>query len=428
MIELANKKLLVLGGTSASLALVKEAQRLGVYAIVVDDNESGVAKDIADESFVLSTTDFDGLLKLIKEKEIDGVFCGPSEFNIKNTMKICKMANLPFYISEEQWDMSSDKATFKALCDQHGVPTVPGYDLTEEFLREDLEKIEFPVIVKPVDGSSSVGLTVCWNEEELKRAVPIALENSESKRFIVEKYITNDHGFGCKYIANDGEIYLTGLSDRYTVGEGDGKAMIINVAVYPSKLSDYYIKEINTNAIKMFKAMGIQNGTFFMQALVDHDGKIYFHEMGLRLSGGFSFKMFEITCGFSDMEMMIRYALGEQFATEEEIKKINPYFNGHYVGILCLPLKLGKLKEISGVTEVLNDPTVFDYIQYYHENDEIGPEKMGTLMQLFCRVKILTENKQEFIEKMKWIQETLSITGENGEDMIYRYFDTERLS
>lgn len=428
MVDLKNKSLLVLGGTVASLDLVKEAKKLGAYVVVTDDRKTGVAKDLADESYLVSTTDMDGLKKIIEEKKIDGVFCGPSEFNLKNTMEICEYTNLPFYVTKDQWDLCSNKDTFKELCEKFDVPSVPGYHLTEECLPEDLEKMKYPVIIKPVDGASSRGLSVCWGEEELRAAIPLAIKNSPTRKFIVEKYITNDHGFGCKYIANDGEIYLTGTSDRYTVDTNGGKAMIINLAVYPSKKTDHFIEQINPNAIEMFKSIGIKNGSFFMQAIVDVDGQIYFHEMGLRLSGGVSYKMFEETCGFSDMEMMIRYSLGEKFASDEEIKKINPYFNGHYVGILCIPLREGKLKKISGVQEIQKDSMVFDWIQYYNEEDEIGAEKIGTLMQLFCRIKFFAKSKQELIEKIKWMQNTLQLEDEKGNDMIYRYFDTNRLN
>ena len=47
--SVSGKKLLILGGTSASLDLVKNAKEMGVYTIVVDDREGGVAKKIADE-------------------------------------------------------------------------------------------------------------------------------------------------------------------------------------------------------------------------------------------------------------------------------------------------------------------------------------------------------------------------------------------
>ncbi len=72
-IDVAGKRLLVLGGTTASYDLVKNAKEMGVYTIVTDDCEDRISKKIADESAMVSTTDIDGLVELIKEKNIDGV-------------------------------------------------------------------------------------------------------------------------------------------------------------------------------------------------------------------------------------------------------------------------------------------------------------------------------------------------------------------
>ena len=67
MSELKGKRLLVLGGTSASLDIVKNAKEMGVYTIVTDDQTSGVAKAIADETAMVSTTDMEGLCRLVKK-------------------------------------------------------------------------------------------------------------------------------------------------------------------------------------------------------------------------------------------------------------------------------------------------------------------------------------------------------------------------
>lgn len=426
MIDLKGKKLLVLGGTSSTLELVKEAQKLGVHVTVVDDSETGVSKEIANESYIVSTTDMDNLKKIIEEKEIDGVFTGPSEFNLKNTMKICDILNLPFYVTEKQWDICSNKISFKDLCRSFNVGVVPEYDLTKNCLQEDLDKIKYPVIVKPVDGGGSRGLSICRDEKELKAAIPLALSSSISKKIIVEKYITSDHGFACRYIANDGEIYLTAVNDRYTVDLSGGKAMISSAAIFPSKEIDYFINEINPKIIEMFKSIGIRNGSFFMQALVE-DENIFFHEMGLRLSGGLVYKMFEKTCGFSDLEMMIRYALGEKFATKTEINKINPYFNGYYTGSLNIPLREGIIGRISGIDEIKKDSSILDFVQYYNIGDEIISSDIGTLAQHFCRIKLILKNKEEFIEKINRVQDVLELEDEDGNDMVYRYFDTDRL-
>lgn len=421
------KKLLILGGTSG-LDIVKQARRMGVYCVVADVEETDPAKEAADEAVFLSTIDFDGLVTLVQEKGIDGIFCGPSEFNLQNVLHLSELTGLPFYATREQWDICQNKASFKELCRKFGVPCVPEYEIDEEISAECLSKVRYPVIVKPVDGCSSAGLSICNNQDELLNGIRLAKAKSKSKRLIVEKCITSDYGFGCRYIASNGEIYLSATCDRYTVDEPGGKALISSGAIFPSKKTEEYIEKINPNVITMFKSIGIQNGTFFLQALVDQDdGQIYFHEMGLRLSGGLIYSMLEASCGYNDVQMMIRYALGGPMATEEEIQKIDPYMHGHYVGSLTVPLREGEISFIEGVDEVKSNRNVMGFAQYYEVGNTVRPEYIGTLSQHFCRVKMMTDSIDEYKGMVDWIQNTIKVLDSDGNSMIYGRFDTARM-
>ena len=425
--DVSNKRLLVLGGTSAK-DIVLQAKRLGVYTIVADLDETNVSKKISDEAVLISTTDTDALVKLIKEKRIDGVFSGPSEFNIQQVMKVCHAAGLPFYATKKQWDICQNKASFKELCRRFDVPVVPEYKLSPEILTEELTRVKFPVVVKPVDACSSKGLSVCFDESQLRKAIPLAISASETGRFIVEKCITSDYGFGCRYIANNGDIRLSAVCDRYTVDEFDGKAHISAAAIFPSKKTQAFIQDVNQRIIAMFKSIGLANGTFFMQALVDQeDDQIYFHEMGLRLSGGLIYSMLEASCGYNDVQMMIRFALGGPMAMKEDLSNIDPFMHGHYVGSLTIPLRVGTIGLIEGIEEVRSNPKVTSLVQYYKENDSISPEIIGTLMQHFCRVKMMTSSIEEYQQLISWIQNTIQVRDVEGKDMIYRRFDVNRL-
>ena len=425
--DVSNKRLLVLGGTSAK-DIVLQAKRLGVYTIVADLDETNVSKKISDEAVLISTTDTDALVKLIKEKRIDGVFSGPSEFNIQQVMKVCHAAGLPFYATKKQWDICQDKASFKELCRRFNVPVVPEYKLSPEILTEELSRVKFPVVVKPVDACSSKGLSVCFDESQLRKAIPLAISASETGRFIVEKCITSDYGFGCRYIANKGDIRLSAVCDRYTVDEFDGKAHISAAAIFPSKKTKAFIQDVNQRIIAMFKSIGLANGTFFMQALVDQeDDQIYFHEMGLRLSGGLIYSMLEASCGYNDVQMMIRYALGGPMATLEDIKKIDPGMNGHLMGSITIPMKVGKIAVIEGVDVVREQKQVVGINQYYQIGDEIKESYIGTLSQHFCRVKIMTDSLEEYRNMITFIQQTIKVEDAQGNDLVYRRFDLGRL-
>lgn len=423
------KKLLVLGGTSASVDVIKVAQKEGIYTIVTDNLQGGVAKELADEVATVSTVDIEGLVKLIQEKSIDGVFCGPSEFNLVNAMRTAKVAGLPFYCNEEQWNRCADKAIFKDMCRKHNVPCVPEYELREECWDADVSQIRFPVIVKPVDSCSSRGITVCRSASELKVAYDYALSFSARKKVLVEKFIDNNIALAVRYLVYNGKVYLSLVNDRYTVGVEGGIAMISGFAVYPSVRTDEYIEKVDPYVKNMIADLGIQNGSLFMQALIDKDdNQIYFHEMGLRLSGGLTYKLTEPTTGINDMKMMIRYMVGESFSSEEEMKRVDPYLGGKFTASLCIPLREGKISTIQGVEEVAKNSAVSDVVQYYKEGAIIRKEALGTLDQHFCRVKFVVDSYEEINRMVEYIQKTIKIFDEDGNDMVYMRFDVNRLN
>lgn len=424
---LLNKKLLILGGTSASLDVVRIAKDMGVYTIVTDDRPSGVSKNEADEAYMISTTDMDGLLELIRKNSIDGVFCGPSEFNIFNTMKLCNLARLPFYFTLDQWEACQNKASFKALCKKFGVPCVPDYSIEGDIDTADLAHLKYPVIVKPVDSSGSRGITVCTSADEVRRACAYALSFSKSNSVIIEKYIQNEgDGLSVWYIASNGEAHLSLTGDKYVIDPVNNTALTSAATLYPSKYTEEYIDTIDANVKEMVMSIGLVDGVFFLQALIE-EGNIYFHEMGLRLSGGLIYKITEPTTGVNDVKMMIRYALGGQMCTPAERAKISPYLKGKYGGSLCFPLKAGIISEIDGLEEVKDMGEVSDFIQYHQLGDEIEEDKVGTMSQHFGRIKIIAESKEAVASAMEKVQDILKVKDQNGKNMIYMRFDTNRM-
>lgn len=420
------KKIIVLGGTSASLDVVKNAKKMGIYTIVTDDNPNRVSKEISDDNAMISTTDMDGLKQLIEDKAADGVFCGPSEFNIRNMIKICTGVGLPCYTDMKTWDRCANKDVFKQYCREYQVDCVPEYKITETTQVDELEKLDYPVIFKPVDRCSSIGIHVCNCKEDVKEAFRKAMDASNCKRIICEKYIENDGEiFGVRYFLKDGEAYPYLMIDTYVADPYSRTSLISEVTVTPSKYSDYYMENMDYKVRKMLKGMGLKNGTVFIQAL-PYKGKIYFHEMGYRLSGGMIFKLTEPLMGINDMQMMIRYAVGGEMITEEEIQKIDLTCNGKYGGQLMIPLREGVISRIDGLDEVKRITAVSDFIQYYKENDVIDSTCIGTLQQLFGRFSFITNSLEELLAAIDEIQKKLKVYDEYGDVMTTLPFDLAR--
>ncbi len=422
-----NKKLLILGGTSASLDLVKNAKAMGIYTIVTDDYETGVAKEIADETARVSTADIDALVALCRDKKVDGIFCGPSEFNLRNVIRVAAAANLPCYTTMEVWDRCANKDIFKQYCRQYGVDCTPEYAIDLSTTMEELEKIDYPIIIKPVDGSSSAGITVCQSAPEVPAALDRAYAASKSKKIIAEKFIENDGKiFSVRYLLRDGEAYPYFITDTYVADPIHRTSLISGYTHAPSKYAKYYMEHMDGNVRRMLKGMGLKNGTAFIQSL-PYQGKIYFHEMGYRLSGGMIFKLTEPLVGINDMRIMLRGAVGGEALTNDEITGIDLNCKGRYGCQLMYPLSVGTIDQIEGVEQVKAHPAVVDFIQYYREGDQIDKSKIGTLGQQFCRITFIVDSQEEEVSTIQYFQNVLKVYDSEGKQMNYLLFDTSRM-
>lgn len=409
MKNLKGKKLLVLGGSASNVQLVHYAQQMGAFVIVTDNRENRPGKDAADDSIMISTDDYKGLCKYIKENHVDGVATGAGEWNVVNAMRVCKMANLTYYANEHLWNLCQDKRNFKDCCIKHGVPTVP------EFTTANRPHIQdYPVIVKPVDGCSSRGITICHNEEELNQAIDFALSLSESTNVIIEKYIDNGGiTIDAKYIVIDGKCHLEALGERHVLNGG----LITAISFYPSSFIDLYMEKVNPNVPKMFSSLGYKNGVFFFQAIPDRD-EIYVYEMGLRVSGGMIYNMTEAAGCNNAMKMLIYHSLTGKICEEEDIKTINPEFNGKFASTMAMPLKLGTIAKIEGLENVRAMKDVVDVTVYYGVGHECIQKDLNTLDQLFARIMVVSDSEQELYSRLVEIRTTVKILDSEGKDLI----------
>lgn len=426
MVATDKKKLLILGGSNATLDVVKLAKTMGIYTIAVDDRETGAAKEIADENYLLSTTDFDGIKSFISQNNINGLFTGPAEFNIRNMIRACAESGLRCYAEKPVWDRCSDKEVFKDYCIKNRVDAPKRYYVTDESSDEELDELEYPVMIKPSDGHASIGITICPCKEEFKKSYKTAMESSVVKRVVVEQYIDNGGAiFGARYIVKEGKAVPYLLIDTYV--QDPGKRMMSAVTLTPSRYSKYYMENMDQYVRNMIADLGIRNGVAFFQGL-PYNGKIYFHEMGFRLSGGMLYKLTKPLLGINDMQMMIDFAVGNEICSDDVLEHIDVVnCNGKMGAQLMITIEPGTVGKIEGVEEAKTLSSVVDCLQYFTEGQTQDSKYIGTLVQLFARFTLVADTAEELIKTMKKIQETVKVWSVDGELMTKMKFDFNRI-
>lgn len=401
--NITNKKILILGGNALSVDIVKQANHMGVYTIVTDWNsiKDSPAKLHANEHWDISLLDYDTLATKIKTEHIDGIITGFTDSYLLPYQHLCEISELPCYATKQQFELTLDKALFKATCKAFGVPTVPefGIDTIDKSTISEANK----VILKPVDNSGSRGICICESPDTFEKKLAYAQSFSAKRHVIIEQYMDCDD-VSFEYKIQDGEVFLSAICDRgiYKTSEFGS---ITSKLTYPSKYTNIFLQEVNKKVIDMFRALKLENGVLFMQAFVK-DNQFYFYEMGYRLSGGRHYIFTENQNTTSACKELIHFALTGKMAEQRISQIATPLFKD-----ICVQLSIicqsETIHNIDGWDEIMKIPQVIDATKYFEEGDCIGQQ--GTTASIFARLHIVCKNEQQYSDVLQQIKLTLKV-------------------
>lgn len=421
--ELKNKTLLLMGGGAYVKGIKKYKDEKGFRVIALGrDADTPIAK-ISEKFYHVDTQNVDEVVEIVKKEGVDGIFVGSSEVNIDPAITVSERTGCHFYANREQWDIISDKAEFKKLARKYGVPVPKDFYVTEEFKREDLERIEYPVIVKPVDSSGARGMNVCYNEEELKKYYLEALTWSKSKKIVVEELITGGKEVFLHYTIQDGEFSLSMGFTKFKVNSTEREYVSLPIFhMYPSSHIDTYIEKIDVAARKMFSEIGLKNGIVMLQGF-DIDGEFKFFESGYRMGGEQMYVFTDHQNNVNSLECMINYALTGKMADFKISERDNAKFKwpccNYYV-----PLKAGVITKVEGLEEVEAMENVLNNTRMFNIGDEILDT--NALERVCMRLHVYGKTAEELAEALVKISATLRILDQNGNEMQIEHLEYDR--
>ena len=424
MKEFEGKKLLILGGNPETVPLVEMANDMGILTIVASSVPGEPGKKAAWKSSDVDGMDVPGLVALAREEKVDGVLVGVADMLVPFYCRVCEELSLPCYATEEICNVFAFKDVFKQTCERYGVHGIPEFYLDGDMKEEDIAKIRFPVMVKPVDSASGQGIVKCDNAEELKKAVPYALSFSKKKRFIVERYMDCDD-MGMYYTFKDGVCSASCIYDRYASTEQPGLARVCLGGTYPSKHLGEYFSGMHENALRMFKEIGIKNGVLMLSGFYEN-GEFYVYDTGFRLQGEAPHLLMKAIHGFDQREMLIRFALTGSEGNVDLTKDDDTYLRGKKAATLWFVLKKGVIAKIEGLEQWKDDPKAVALVQRKYEGDGIIPAWIGTEKQVLARLYLVCDSKEELAERLHFYQDNVKVTDTEGNNMLLHGFDVEK--
>ena len=407
------KKLLILAGAGPHSKVVEAAKEMGVYTIVADylpASEYSPAKLIADENILYNISDVKGLVEFCKKNKVNGVlgFCiDPAQ---RPAFEIANQLGLPTFGTYDQVISLTDKVAFKKMCVDNGVDVIPEYD------EKNIDNIEYPVLIKPVDSRGSRGAYVCEDRNMLQKALPLAKKESSNGGAIIEKYMGACQDLTITYLVKDGEPTLISIGDRYPGKREDNLDRQNSCVVQPSRYAGMYMQYVNKRVVEMIKKLGIKNGPVFMQGFVDGN-TVRMYDPGIRFPGNEFERIYKRATGLDPMKSIISYILGGEILDYDGKIEGSYDLNGYVAIQYMINLRAGEIATFDGLDQIAKHPNVIDVQQRHFIGDII--KNTGDIKHRAGEISILIERN---VEKMKnvidYIQSCLKVTDINGESMI----------
>ena len=319
-------------------------RRQGYRSIMINYNPETVSTDydMCDRLYFDELT-FERVMDIIDAENPHGVIVSTGGQIPNNLAMYLDEENVPILgTSAKDIDNAEDRAKFSSMLTENGINQPEWSALTSmDDIDKFVDRVGFPVLVRPSYVLSGAAMNICSNRDELTRFLQLAANVSEDHPVVVSKFIEHAKEIEMDVVAQDGEILAYAISEHIEfAGVHSGDATI---QFPPQKLYVETMRRIKRISRQIAKKLHI-NGPFNIQFMA-RDNDILVIECNLRASRSFPFVSKVLKLNFIDLATKIM--LGAP--VEKPNKNL---FDLDYVGIKASQFSFNRLQKADPVLGV----------------------------------------------------------------------------
>lgn len=358
-----NKRLLILGAGRGQLGLYKAAKELGIHTIAgTMPNAHKPCLDLADEICHMDISNPDEVEQKAKDLGLDGAATCCLDTGIVSLARLCDKQDL-VGLNEEAAIMCGDKYKMKEAFKKHNVNTARHFVVkNEKELKNALDDLQLPVIVKATDLQGSKGIYIAKNEEEAINGFKQTMNLSKRDYCIVEEFIEG-YEFGAQAFVYDNEVL-------FVMPHGDETYMshtAVPIGHYvPLDVKEDVIEKTKIEVKKAIKALGLNNCAVNVDMILKND-EVYIIELTGRVGANCLPELVEINFGIEYYKMIASMAI-----SENPLEFWSQRSRENKAGLARMIIETknsGILKEI--VNSNKKDDDIVEITFFKEENDEI---------------------------------------------------------
>lgn len=355
------KKILIIGAGFLQTFVIKKAKELGYYVLAVDGNEIAVGKEFADEFAHINIVDKDACLSYAKEKNINGVITAATDYGVISAAYIGEKLGLPA-ISMKAAELIKNKYRVrKCLFENKVDDSSQAYEINSDTDLESLrDRLVYPVMVKPCDGSGSRGAARINSPDMLKAAAEFAISASITHRAEIETFIFGKE-YGAESIVINGEVTVLAVMQKDMTQPPYYAELGHSI---PSGLD--FEEKVRETVKKAIKALGVNFGAVNMDMIITDDGKVFIIDIGARMGGNLiGSHIIPLGTGIDYLGALISAAVGDEANLSVKTPPLA-------VSTKILALSPGEVKALPDFDSIEKDCDV-KIVHHMSIGDEITP-------------------------------------------------------
>ncbi len=400
-------KAMVIAGGVPQMELLRQLKERKIETVLLDGNENCLARAIPDKFYKVNIFNIEDVKKIAVDEKVDFIITVCADQVLLVVAEVSEMLGLPCYIGYKQAQDVSDKIRMKKIFKENKIPTTKYLELKSLDMNE-IAKLNYPLVVKPVDAYSSKGVRKAETEKELIAYYNEAKKISRSGGVIVEEFFEGEEISVDVFVLN-GKAHILSITNSEKVKDKD--RFVIFRGRYPAAIPDTIRNQIEDVAQKIADSFGLVNSPLLVQLLHNNEN-ISVLEFCARTGGNMKWLLIKNSCGVDVITATIDITLG--LVPDITPKEVN---NNVVVNdfIYCKP---GVFDHFEGFDELVEK----GIINEFHPVRTKGTEMHGVTSSSdrIAGMNIIADSVDEYNKKLRIILDHIAVIDTEGNDMTRR--------
>jgi phosphoribosylamine-glycine ligase len=348
------KLVLILGGTIDHVELIKQLQLLKYYVVLLDYFENPAAAAQANLHLTVSTRDLMAIEQVIIDYKPQYILSACVESSLHTLFQLNAQFNYKLLFTAEQYNVISNKETMKKWFKQHAFSSA-SFEIINADAPINTVSLKLPLVLKPLHGNSSKGISLITKEEAWSSAIKKVLEFTQTDSILVEEYITGSE-LTVDVAFIDGQAQVLMISE---IIKKEAFSATIVQNIYNREVEEKWHCAIHELVTEIGKKLDLRNSLMLLQCIVNEEG-IYILEFSLRIGGGNKHHLIKKIKNINIIEWYIQLILNGKVDYDASMHQLMPQYNFGIIDYIY-PDMPGKITNLEIKEDRSETTTVFAY-------------------------------------------------------------------